>query len=43
MLHIESAIARWGMDMRSLLYKTARIMGDINVVRKAAVGKRLVR
>ena len=31
------------MNIRSLLYKTARIMGDVNAVKKGTVGKRVAR
>ena len=31
------------MGIRSSLYKIARIMGDVNAVKKGKVGKRVVR
>ncbi len=31
------------MGLRSSLYKVARIMGDINAVKKGKVGKRIAR
>ena len=30
-------------EMRSTLYKVARIMGDINAVQKGKIGKRIAR
>jgi len=36
-------IGRWCMNVRSLLYKTARVMGDVNAVKKGTVGKRVAR
>lgn len=29
--------------IRSLLYRTARLLGDVNAVRRGTVGKRIVR
>ncbi len=31
------------MGLRSFLYKAARIMGDVNAVKKGKVGKRVAR
>jgi len=31
------------MDIRSLLYKLARVMGDVNAVKKGTVHKRVAR
>ena len=31
------------MGLRSALYKVARIMGDVNAVKKGRVGKRIAR
>lgn len=31
------------MGLRSLLYKTARLMGDVNAVKKGKIGKRVAR
>jgi hypothetical protein len=31
------------MGIRGFLYKTARIMGDVNAVKKGTVGRRLMR
>lgn len=31
------------MNIRSMLYKAARIMGDANAVKKGTVGKRVAR
>lgn len=31
------------MNMRSMLYKAARLMGDANAVKKGRVGKRVAR
>jgi hypothetical protein len=31
------------MNIRSMLYKAARIMGDVNAIKKGTVGKRVAR